>query len=471
MKMRLLAVGLFVAMATSGRSQAHFDSGSTGADGALTVADSTTFVLNMDAHADGVFNYTSVSIGVNATLQLEANARNTPLVILVQNNFTMSGGARILLNGSDGTIAGGAMAGQGGVGGFPGGLPGEVSPVPKAPGPGLGPGGGESIDSGDPDGTGGGRNTHMRPSLVPLIGGSGGGGGFAIDSGAGGGGGGGAILIAVNGIFDMGGGTLIDVSGGNGGYQLFGANGGGGGGSGGACRIIAGEIRGGSLIDASGGTGGSGQANGVDGGQGEEGIIRLETFRLTRNFANLNGRVFNSLPGLVNADATDIGSLRISQIGGVSVPINAGGNIALPAVQIPAGVANPIRIVVEATNVTPGQSAMIRLNYNANGGQIIEALTGPLNGTNSLSTAFADISLPAGVGTVAAVLETPAAPPRAVASSGPTIGAASGALANMRVMIDGDPVSSMETVSVLGSPGSQIVYKTRSGKSAAYSTP
>lgn len=472
MKSRITTlVAALIALPAIAAAQAHFDSGSDGSDGELIIANSETVVLNMDDNPDGVWNYTSVTMGSGSRLFVEANADNTPLVMLVQGDFIMSGDARINLAGTNGNNGAGAIAGQGGAGGFQGGLPGEVSPVPRDPGPGMGPGGGESIDAGDVDGVGGGLNTHMRPSLIPLIGGSGGGGGFAVDAGAGGGGGGGAILIAVNGLFDMAttSFTGIDVSGGNAGSHLFGSNGGGGGGAGGACRIIAGEIRGGFIIDASGGTGGLGQS-GVDGGGGEQGVIRLETFRLTRTFGTLAGRVYNSLPGLVNADATDIGSLRISSVGGVAVPANAGSNIALPDVVIPSGVSNPIRIIVEATNVTTGQAATIRLNYNDNGGQIIEMDTGPLTGTNALSTAFADINMPAGVGTMAAILRT-AVSPGAVASVRNADTAAERALANMKITIDGEPITEIETVATAGLNGREVVYRTESGKTAAYAAP
>ena len=100
-------------------AQVQFDSGSDGSDGALTIADSTTFVLNMDLHPDGVFNYTDVTIGVGARLEVAPNVDNTPLVMLVQGDFTMSTGAVIDVAGGDSSLN---IPGLGGPGGFDGGI-------------------------------------------------------------------------------------------------------------------------------------------------------------------------------------------------------------------------------------------------------------------------------------------------------------------------------------------------------------
>jgi hypothetical protein len=350
--------------------QLAFSSGSDGSDGALTVPAGTTVVLDMIDHPDGIYNYTSVSIEANGVLEVTPNDNNAPLAMLVSGNFTMGNGAKILAFGEN---AGGQMAGIGGAGGFAGGIGALDSVTPQAAGPGLGPGGGRpSTQGGGPDGEGG-KNTFMRPSLVPLIGGSGGGGAHANagsgQNGGGGGGGGGALLIAVDGTFSMSvsSGTEIDCKGGAGMNYGGTSLSGGSGGSGGAIRIIANTVEGGWRLNVSAGAAGD-SSFGEAGQAGDPGIIRIETFNLTRNFTLLVGTTYHSLPGLVDADGTDLSTLRISSIGGVNVPADAGANTAQPDVIIPAGVTNPVQVVVTATDVTPGQAAVVRINMDGAGG-------------------------------------------------------------------------------------------------------
>ncbi len=476
--MRTLWTGLVMILAWGAATLAAsaqglaFDSGSDGSDGELVVPDSTVQVLNMNdgLHDDGIYNFTSVTINAGATLEITPNDNNTPVVILVQNDFIMGCAAKILVNGRDGGIP---NPGVGGPGGFDGGVGGVDNVVPQLPGPGLGPGGGIPNLEGDDMGLDGGRNNFMRPSLVPLIGGAGGGGAFATlgsgNSGGGGAGGGGAILIAASGRFELStcSGSLIDASGGNS-LNSGGSVHSGGGGAGGAIRIIASQVDGGWLIDAEGGVGGG--TFGEKGGDGEDGIIRIETFRLTRNFNIVRGRMFNSLPGIVDGDAADLSTLRISSIGGVAVPDDAGANVALPDVIIPAGVTNPVRIDVEATNVTPGQTAMVRLNYTGNGGPIIEAETSALAGTAALSTAFVDVNLAAGSGTIAAILRTDAFTPQ-IPPAAPQEQAALNIFENMRVTLDGEPVEFIERTREVGQAGERVEYVTASGRRAAVPVP
>ncbi len=465
MRRTILAIATILLAAVSPvGAQVNFDSGSDGSDGALVIADSETFVLNMNLFPDGILNYTSVSMGVSSRLEVEPNADNTPLTILVQGDFAMSSGASIDVAGgnSDRNIPG-----MGGPGGFDGGIGGVPDVVTVPPGAGLGPGGGIAFPtSGSPIVGVGADNDLMRPSLIPLFGGSGGGGAFddgTTDPGGGGGGGGGAILIAVNGLFSMStaSGTDIDAFGGQ---SIPGFNGsaGGGGGSGGAIRIMAGEILGGFSLNVLGGPTGGTSFNSE---AGEVGIIRIETFRLSRNFSFIEGRGYQSLPGLVNSDGTDLSTLRISSVGGVAVPADAGANVALPDVIIPSGVSNPVAVEVTATNVTPGQIAMVRVNIGGVTGSVIEASTGPLAGTNALSTATANITMPAGVGTMAAILST--AP---LVRMGTKREVAGLDLPRMKLTIDGEEVTTVERISILGAPD-EVRYVTASGRSASYPSP
>jgi hypothetical protein len=227
-------------------------------------------------------------------------------------------------------------------------------------------------------------------------------------------------------------------------------------------RVIATEIDGGFQISAVGGNPGAfGPA--FTNRRGHDGIIRLETFKLSAGFSQLNGRVFSSLPGLVFADGTGLGTVRISQVGGATVPVDAGSNTALPDVIIPSGVSNPVTVQVTATNVTPGQPATIRLNFQGAGGQVIEATTTPLSGTNEMSTATASITMPAGSGTMTAVLTTP------ISSRGNgAIQIADGA--EGRILIDGEPAVSVERETVLGG-ATTVTYVTESGKRWSASEP
>ena len=64
-----------------------FNSGSTGADGALTPAVDITLPLP----ASGIFNYTTVNIPVGVTVKFKRNTANTPVVMLASGDVTIAG--------------------------------------------------------------------------------------------------------------------------------------------------------------------------------------------------------------------------------------------------------------------------------------------------------------------------------------------------------------------------------------------
>lgn len=234
-----------------------FNSGSTGADGALNVTNSTT--LNLPP--DGILNYTTINLAVGAILKFNRNAFNTPVYLLAQSNVTISG--TIDVSGNPGTSVP-PTGGLGGPGGFDGGMPGfDIVP----PGAGYGPGGGRGGSNiGGANGAGSGSYATVglnslstnrgavygSPLLVPLVGGSGGGGSAGAPGVAGGGGsgGGGAILIAsssritVSGSISSRGGEGNNVSPG----LFYDRNG-----SGGAVRLVAPAVSGAGSIDVQGG--------------------------------------------------------------------------------------------------------------------------------------------------------------------------------------------------------------------------
>ena len=145
-----------------------FDSGSTGADGALNPTVNTQLQLP----PSGIFNFTSVNIPSGVTVTFKKNTTNTPVTILASGSVTIDG----LLNVSglsstnvgaagDGNIGDDGVPGAGGPGGFDGGRGGSPQ---GSGGNGLGPGGGEAGS--------------YNPSIVPSE--PGGGGGFGTNGAA-----------------------------------------------------------------------------------------------------------------------------------------------------------------------------------------------------------------------------------------------------------------------------------------------
>jgi hypothetical protein len=213
--------------AVHSHAQLSFNSGSTGADGALNVTSNTTKALP----ADGVFNYTTITVASGATLKFTTNTLNTPVHLLATGD--------ILINGTIDVSASGAKSG--GPGGFDGGKSAYGS-LPS--GDGYGPGGGRGTAAGSYATTGSqGGTTYGSPLLIPLVGGSGGGGGSRIDAG-----GGGAILLASSTRVDLSGSVLA-----TGVLRYYGYGAGTGAGSGGAVRIVAPVVAGRGTVNVSGG--------------------------------------------------------------------------------------------------------------------------------------------------------------------------------------------------------------------------
>lgn len=143
----LKATALATLLATS---SAHaFDSGSTGADGALAPA-ANSGVVEIQLPESGILNYTTVNIPVGVTLKFKRNTLNTPVVMLASGNVTIAGGIDVsgghgAYSGTlgDGNLADDGVPGKGGPGGFDGGRGGGTVPSNLLGGAGLGPGGGK----------------------------------------------------------------------------------------------------------------------------------------------------------------------------------------------------------------------------------------------------------------------------------------------------------------------------------------
>lgn len=417
-----------------------FDSGSTGADGALAPTVNTEIQLP----PSGILNYTSINIPAGVTVKFKKNALNTPVYLLVSGDVTVSG--IIDLDGTDsppagtygnGNTADDGMPGRGGPGGYDGGRGGRDDPSLRPDiirgGAGLGPGGGRGgIES---DNGGGlcsagryyryglgashaqaGSNHYFaiycgasfanlsvaaKPygsnALQPLLGGSGGGGGTGGSNyaGVGGGGGGGAILIAASGTIDLKAGSFISANGGSaGGFAGTGAGDWAGGGSGGAVRLIATNLRGNGTINTYGGcateNGNRSRYCGVDAGGlgGSFGRVRLEAETITFSGAT-NPAYTTDSPGPIFL--SNVPSLRIATVAGTAVPAVPTGNAD---VTLPANLTNPVAVTFQTTNVPTGNTVLLKVVPAY--GSPIEVISPAISGTAANGTASVQVALPQG---------------------------------------------------------------------------
>ena len=240
---------------------------SDGSDGAFSGGGT----LNLDA--DGIFNFTTITVPLGATLGFNGNATNTPVVLAATGDVIIDGTIDVSAGNYSGAPGpGGGHGGANGVGAQPGtdglGLrPGLGGPF-MVPNPGAAGGGGgmatpglvASARSNAFAAPGGGTIGFPGP-----VGGSGGGGGSGwvffgvqLEGGVGGGGGGGLLVTTPASIIVNG--TIL-ANGGHGGWSfanIFGFGGPGGGGSGGNVLLEANAIALGpnALIQSRGGFGG-----------------------------------------------------------------------------------------------------------------------------------------------------------------------------------------------------------------------
>ncbi len=438
------------------QAQAAVNSGSTGADGAL----SPKATVELPLPDDGVLNYTSVNIPAGVTVTYKKNKRNTPVYMLVQGNVDIAG--TISVRGGDakhaGTYGDGVLGddgqpGLGGNGGFDGGRGGQADASYRAEvvngGAGQGPGGGAGGVVGDSVctpftsaysyapgmGVGGG---HASPAyrgstqwcgattnvgaqfmgkaygsnlLQPLIGGSGGGGGRGSVryGGSGGGGGGGALLIAANGTITLATGGAIDASGGDAGGVGGGDSGfWGAGGAGGAIRLVASRIAGAGSLLASGGCANydnrrygcsnysgewSGNTPGANGGS--VGRIRLEADSHAYN-GSPQGSFSKDAPGPIFLSNTP--SLRIVSVADIDVPAEPSGSAD---VNLPTAPAGPVTVVFKTFNVPPGNTVTLRVAPES--GAVVEVVSQAISGSTAEGSASVAVTLPAGASSLMAM--------------------------------------------------------------------
>lgn len=364
-----------------------FNSASTGADGAFA----PTATVRLTVPADGVFNFTTITIpaGVTVSFITRAGLRQPPVSFLATGNVTISG--RIDVSGADGGAGGNGTqlfsnAGAAGPGGFDGGTGSNALSGVSGAG-GLGPGGGAPGTAttlaghagylAPGPGASGGR-AYGDERLVPLLGGSGGGGAaaplFGL-TGSGGGGGSGALLIASSGTISLSG--SITATGGLGGPSGFGGPPSGSG-SGGAVRLVATAITGNGSVNVSGGQGAS------------PGRIRIEAFTSTATLAG--GTTAGVTAGRPEAVALGVVGLRIAAVAGAPAPANPLGSYGTPDIILPAGTTSPVTIALEAQQIPLGTT--ITVTATPMSGAPVSALSTPLVGTPAAATASATLAIP-----------------------------------------------------------------------------
>jgi hypothetical protein len=414
-------------LACSAFGQVWSGSGSNGSDGALNLGANTPGVvagvlifdpvaLNLDADADNVFHFTTITIRDNINVRFLASKtrRPGPVVFLASGAVTVGG--RLDFSGEDGHVATNndslRRISIPGPGGYPGGVGAKLSGTP--PTPGLGPGGGRVIASSDLNFFRGCPGAYTNPIipgwcttvgappsygtnlLQPLVGGSGGSGGWggrAPLGGSGGGAGGGAFRLSSSVSIAFGSGLSgTTAQGCNGSFHFVIADGGGGGsipndgqwtgaGAGGAVHLQAPIIAGcGTHVYARGGA--------MNLSAGSEGRIRLD--------ANNNVGISTSPPGTTNqlVDAPlppNQPFLKILSINGVNVPTNPKFDYASPDVLINS--TTPVPVAIEANNI-PVNTPVTLFFTTDTGADIVATVN--LTGTVATSNATVNVTLPLG---------------------------------------------------------------------------
>lgn len=332
-----------------GVTSAQFNSGSTGADGALDLATINCpggNVCYVQLPESGVLNYTTVNIPSGKGLLFTRNSRNTPVYLLAQGN--------IIINGLIDVSSVGQLAGPGGFHGGAANLNGGQGP--NIPGSGAGAG---------PQSDGNRNGSWIGPlSLSPIVGGSGGSGGSQctnVGQSPFGGGGGGAIVIASS--------TLVNITAPDGKVFASGGGvecpfGGAGGGSGGSIRIVANAVNINSSLFANG--------SGIPSSPPFNGVIRIEALQGQLNFtgaatpAAVLAPFVSSSPPIIST--AGLPQLLIDSVGGFQVPAYSGTRFDTVDILLPTQTLNPVIIAVSATNIPVGTQVNVAFVNGSPGG-------------------------------------------------------------------------------------------------------
>ncbi len=386
---RAWLVSLTVPLALAGRAQAQaFESGSTGADGALTFPagagtitfDPASYSPPLDPDGDRVFHFTTITIPAGTTVVLSAGilGEGRPVVWLASGDVSIAG--TLNLDGQPGHAAGtGArtpsIAGAGGWGG------GRARRDDSAPSAGNGPGGGPAGTSGNQGANA--SHAYGNELLLPLLGGSGGGGSdVAGSAGAGGGAGGGAILIASSTRITLAGQVL--ARGGNTGGTVSTVPTFGGAGAGGAVRLVAPHVSGTGTVNVTGGSALSVAA---------PGRVRIETYQRTTTptVAPANARTTHGTPSVLEVPAAGP-RVRLARVGGVDASPTPSGSFEVPDAVIAA--AGPVTVELAASGVPLG--TVLTVTFQPEDGAALTATSSPLTGTLAASTATVQVTFPSG---------------------------------------------------------------------------
>ncbi len=431
-----------------------FNSGSTGADGALAPTTTTT----LQVPESGVFNFTTVTIISGADLILKRNSRNTPVIILAQGDVKIDG--NILFDGFNGLDSGGG--GQGGPGGFDGGAAGVPYGANVNGGAGNGPGGGGGgVGSGSTSGGAGfaaagaagqggngpgvGGARYGSKSLQPLIGGSGGGGGAALangERGGAGGGGGGAVIIASS--TSIIGGAGVYARGGSGVGRCSGG-GSGAGGAGGAIRLIANTVSGSFGLHFQAGNSYVCSGNNYA-GPSSPGFARIEAYDFHNYVGSGEPNVISfGLPFPVTQPNGP--QLKITSVGGIAVPaIVLGSFSGPPDIVVPASQPNPVTVALQGINIPVGTVVPVTVRPEAGAGSTVNSTA--LTGSEASSTGSASVNLPSGLSVISAAVTIDLTTPSARLNP---------------IYIQGERIDRIEVAAVYGGP-SATTYITHSGR-------
>lgn len=372
---------------------AQVNSGSDGHDGAFNPTQNIT--IDMADHPDGIYHYTSVNIPNGVTVSFIPNAKNTPVVWLVQGDCVIAGIVDV-----SGKSASGGAGGIGGPGGWAGGNGGNENNLASY---GLGPGGGAPgindslgiyFGGNGSFGTKGNvigqqksaGNIYGNIFLLPLTGGSGGGGSAGFVSG--GAGGGGAMLIASSSAITLNG--VIAASGGGGTAWLAIGDG-----SGGGVRLVTPSLSGNGQVVATGGV--TNPSNGNSSSNGGYGRVRFDA--LQNSFGgNVAGLLTKGFQPIILPVPNQGIQLNIDSIGGVAVGGSPGGVLVNPDVTIPAQQSNPLNVLVNCTNVPLNTDIIVKV-HPANGPDVT-ATAKNTAGTLAASTATIPVAMPHGGGII-----------------------------------------------------------------------
>lgn len=333
---------VLVLLFASGLAQAQFNSGSTGADGALDLSTMTCpgNVCMIQLPESGVLNYTTVNIPTGKYLRFRINSRNTPAVILAQGPVTIAGQLTV----SAAYTRYGGSCGGGPVFEGPGGFRGSTN------GQGFGPGGGTPTS---PNGK------WVGPlSLTPIVGGSGPyGNGF----------GGGAVVVASSSSITLSGQIVANGDAENYCNGTYG--------SGGAIRLVSQALNISGSLSACG-------ANCTTNG----GVIRLEAPAANRNITGTTqpAAVISEInPTII---ASSLPRLSLTSVGGFAVPLYSGSRFDLVDILLPIQLTDPISVGVSAENVPVGTQVSVGFASSSGGTSVPCNLAGSFSSSSCTAT-------------------------------------------------------------------------------------